>query len=110
MTKKATNFSIDKAGGSTSKPSVFDRIIKEINPNHIPAEYIDHISVQYHNGNVVELSGNEIEFPIPANKNVSSEDLDNIFKTMKDVRIFLNTNKLEDDINKLVEELLGSYC
>lgn len=110
MARKMTNFNIDKSMNTISKPSVFDRIIKEVEANNIPTTYIDHILVQYHNGSIVELKGDEIEFPIPVNKNPNGNDLENMFRTMKDVKIFLNTNKLEEDINKLVEKLLGNYC
>lgn len=111
MAKKiTTNFNLDNAIGRIAKPSVFDRIVKEIDAKEIPAEYIEQILVQYYDGNVVELSGDEIRHPIPLNRNASWEKMEDSFKKMRDVRVFINTDKLEMDINVLVEKLLGQYC
>jgi len=111
MAKKSiTNFNIDKALSRISKPSVFDRIIKEIDTNEIPSKYVEQIVVQYYDGNIVELKGEELTQPIPLNKDAKWEIMEDSFKKMKDVRIFLNTDKIEVDINIMVEKYLGKYC
>lgn len=108
--KKNTNFALDKALGRILKPSVFDRLVKEVEATEIPAKYIDQIVVQYYDGNVVELKGEDITSPIPVNKTADWEVMENSFKKMRDVRIFIATDKLERDVNELVEEHLGKYC
>ena len=108
--KTTTSFNIDKAISRIAKPSVFDRIVKEIEAKEIPAKYIEQILVQYYDGNVVELSGNELTHPIPVNKNASWEAMEDSFKKMRDVKIFINTDKLEKDINEEVEKILGNFC
>jgi hypothetical protein len=108
--KSTTSFNIDKAISRIAKPSVFDRIVKEIDAKEIPAKYIEQILVQYYDGNVIELSGSELTHPIPVNKNATWEMMEESFKKMRDVKIFINTDKLEKDINEKVEELLGNYC
>lgn len=108
--KSATSFNIDKAISRIAKPSVFDRIVKEIDAKEIPAKYIEQILVQYYDGNVIELSGSELTHPIPVNRNATWEMMEESFKKMRDVKIFINTDKLEKDINEKVEELLGNYC
>jgi len=108
--KSTTSFNIDKAIGRISKPSVFDRIVKEIDAREIPARYIEQILVQYYDGNVVELKGNELTHPIPVNKNAKWEVMEDSFKKMRDVKIFINTDRLEKDINEAVEKILGNYC
>lgn len=110
MSKKTTSFNIDNAISRIAKPSVFDRIVKEIDAKEIPAKYIEQILVQYYDGNVVELSGAEITHPIPMNKNISWDVMEDSFKQMRDVKIFVNTDKLEKDINEEVEKLLGTFC
>lgn len=110
MSKKITSFNIDKAISRIAKPSVFDRIVKEIDAKEIPVKYIESVLVQYYDGNVVELSGSQITQPIPMNKNPQWEHMEDAVKKMRDVKIFINTEQLEKDINELVEELLGSYC
>jgi hypothetical protein len=111
MTKKiTTSFNLDKAISRIAKPSVFDRIVKEIDASEIPAKYIEQILVQYYDGNVIELKGNEITHPIPLNKNASWDKMEDSFKKMRDVKVFINTEKLELDVNELVERILGNYC
>ena len=111
MSKKVTtSFNLDKAISRITKPSVFDRIVKEIDAKEIPAKYIEQILVQYYDGNVIELSGSEITHPIPVSRNISWDVMEDSFKRMRDVKIFLNTDKIEADINLMVEEILGNYC
>jgi hypothetical protein len=110
MAKKITNFNLDKAISRIFKPSVFDRIVKEIDAKEIPSVYIEQILVQYYDGTIVELSGNEITHPIPVNRNATWEMMEDSFKKMRDVKIFISTDKLEKDINVMVEDLLGKYC
>jgi hypothetical protein len=108
--RTTTSFNIDKAISRIARPSVFDRIVKEIDATEIPAKYIEQILVQYYDGNVVELSGSELTHPIPVNRNASWEAMENAFKKMRDVKVFINTDKLEKDINEQVEKYLGSHC
>ena len=110
MAKKITNFSIDKALGKIIRPSVFDRIVKEIDAKEIPARYIEQILVQYYDGNIVELKGTELTHPIPMNKHASMEMMQESFKKMRDVKIFINTDVLEKDVNALVGKYLGAHC
>ena len=110
MSKKITNFSLDKAINRISRPSVFDRIVKEIDANEIPVRYVEQILVQYYDGNIVELSGDELTQPIPMNKSISWEKMEESYKKMRDVKVYINTELLEKDVNELVEKFLGLYC
>lgn len=89
---------------------MFDRIVKEIEAKEIPAKYIEQILVQFYDGNVVELSGDELKHPLPLNRKISWETMQDSFKKMRDVKIFIATGQLETDINILVEECLGKHC
>ena len=108
--KTTTSFNLDKAISRIAKPSVFDRIVKEIEAKEIPAKYIEQILVQYYDGNVVELKGAELTHPIPLNKNATWAAMEDSFKKMRDVKVFINTDRLEKDINEEVEKLLGTHC
>lgn len=110
MSNKRTSFEIDRALERIISPSVFDRIIKEVNPDEIPVDYIQQILVTYQDGTTVELSGEEISYPVPVNKNANWENMDESFRKMKEVKIFVNTLKLETDINMLVEKYIGGKC
>lgn len=108
--KTTTSFNLDKAISRIAKPSVFDRIVKEVFAKEIPAKYVEHIMVQYYDGNVVELSGSELTHPIPVNKDANWELMEESFKKMRDIKVFINTERLEKDINEMVEKYLGAHC
>ena len=108
--RKGASFGIDRAMSRLSKPSVFDRIVKEDEATEIPAKYIEQILIQFHDGNIVELKGEDITLPIPLNKDACWEDMEESFKKMRDVKVFISTDKLEEDINIMVEEYLSKYC
>lgn len=111
MAKKiVTSFNINKAVSRTSRPSVFDRIVKEIDAKEIPTEYIDQILVQYTDGNIVDLSGNDLINPLLIDKTSLCDIMDYPFRQIRDVEIFIKSDKLEDDINDVVEYYLGIYC
>lgn len=110
MAKKITRFKLDNTIGRISKPSVFDRIVKEIDANEIPAKYIEQILVQYYDGNIVELSRDEIIYPIQVNKDSNWEMTEDTFNKMRDVKVFISTDRLEEDVNGMVEEYLGRFC
>lgn len=110
MATKKTSFNLDKAISRIAKPSVFDRIVKEVDAQEIPVKYVEQILVQYYDGNVVELKGSELTHPIPVNKNMSMEAMQQSFRKMRDVKVFIATDRLEEDINLLVDEILGKYC
>lgn len=108
--KTTTSFNLDRAISRITKPSVFDRIVKEVIAKEIPAKYIEQILVQYYDGNVIELKGDEITHPIPLNRKISFETMEESFRHMRDVKVFINTDKLEKDINEAVEKILGEFC
>ena len=108
--KTTTSFNLDIAISRITRPSVFDRIVKEVEAKEIPAKYIEQILVQYYDGNVIELSGDEITHPIPLNRNPSWEQMEDAYKKLRDVKIFINTEVLEKDVNEMVEKILGLYC
>lgn len=107
---KKPSFSLDSAIGRLTKPSVFARIVSEIDTNQIPSRYIEQILVQCQDGSVVDLSGDKITWPAPVDKNALWANLEESFSHMQDVKIFINTSILEEDVNILVEQLLGKLC
>lgn len=110
MTKKITSVSIDTASNRVAKTNIFDRLVNEINATEIPAIYIDSIIVQYYDGSIVELRGNEITHPIPMSSDSEIAGHENATSKMKDVRVCIATDKLGIDINLLVEKYLGKFC
>ncbi len=109
MTKKIS-FDLDKTISKVSRPSVFDRIVREIDAIEIPPSYIQSILIQYHDGSIIELEGSALKYPIPMIKGKSWDRMEELFKKMKDIKVFIATDRLEEDVNQMVEEYLGKYC
>lgn len=106
--KKVSPFELSQALNQITSESVFDRLIKEIDAKEIPAKYIEYISVSYKDGNTVELTGQELSHPIPLNKNASWADMETSFKKVKNVRVFIDTKKLEVDVTNEINKLIGN--
>ena len=109
MTKRTT-FNVDKTVNTIAKYAVFDRIVNEIDPEEIPAKYIDQIRVLYQDGSVVLLSGKELEAPLPTARHSDPQVIEKFYRQMKEVRLFLNNVILEQDISAMVETHLGKHC
>lgn len=88
------------------RSTVFNRLVNEVEAYEIPPKYIEKITVYYANGSVIDLLGDEISKPVPVNHDGSWEALNKIYKNIEEVTVFINTPKLEIDINEQVEGLL----
>lgn len=110
MAKRITGVNVDKAIGRITRPSVFDRIVKEIDANEVPSKFVETVIVQYLDGSIVELTGKELTYPVPINRRASLESLEEAYKKMRDVKVFINVEKLEREVNILVEQYLGKHC
>ena len=104
----SNKFVLSHSLDSLTNESFFDKLIKEINPGEIPAKYIHWMTVVYINGETVNLTGKEISHPIPLNKNASLKELETSFKKVKNIKVFINTRKLEYDVNRKIKHLLDN--
>ncbi len=110
MAKKTPVSGFDDTISRIARPSVFDRIVKEIDTKEIPPRYVDTVIIQYQDGTVTEIPGSELKKPISMNKPAGWDKLDGNLKKMRDVRVLINITQLEKDINAMVETILGKYC
>jgi len=101
---------LDRALKRLVTPSVFDRLVREIDASEVPATYIEQIVVHFNNGSTVELSGKEISNPIPVNRDGNWEEMGEAYKNIKEVKVFIDTQNLETDVNGMVEDYLGGRC
>lgn len=104
------SFDLDKAVSRVAKPSVFDRLVREIDCIQIPPRYIQTVLIQYNDGSVVEVEGGDLKYSIPMHKDAKWEKVDEVFRDMKDLKVFIDTETLEKDVNLMVEDFLGKYC
>lgn len=105
---KRSQFDIEKVLEQLASPSVFDRFVKEIEVDEIPIKYIDSIMVFYHDGKIVELRGDDIKNPIPVNREATWESMSEVFKEMREVKVYINILQLEEDVNKELEKYTGN--
>lgn len=107
---KKISFDLDKAINRITRPSVFDRIVREIDAIEIPTKYIQSVVIQYYDGKIFELDGIDLKNPIPLTKGPAWDKMEEKFKKMKDIKVFIATEKLEEDVNVAVELYLGKFC
>jgi len=106
---KSTTFELRKALGDFTKTSVFDKIMKEIDHLEIPSKYIDQVVIQYKDGTFSEIKGSDMSGSAFIEKSMWDK-IEGDNQKIKDIRAFINVEKLECDVNKLVEDYLGKYC
>lgn len=87
--------------------SEFYKILDGIEPIEIPTEYIDHLEIYYIDNSCLELSNDDLKYVMPINKYAPKKELQEMFKKMKEVRIFLNLDHLEKSINESIDKLLN---
>lgn len=96
-------------GAPADGKSPFSRIISEISATYIPANYIERLIVTYKDGSVIEMTGDEIDFPVPINQKIDSKRLHSHYRNVQEVKVFLKMQKLEHDINAIIIDKLGKY-
>ena len=92
-----------------SKPSVFDRLIKEILIIQVPVKYIQKLTIHYSDGNVINWTGNELTQSTTVLDTSKWEQLSSVYKRMKQIKIVIDTNLLEEDVNQALDKLLTKH-
>ena len=110
MSKKISGFNVERAADNTARSTVFDRIIKEIEPVEIPAKYVQRLQVHYKDGTTLEIQGDSINQPLPISKDTARALVDDGVRQVQDIRVFLKIDAIETDVNNMVSELLNRYC
>lgn len=110
MSKKLPDMNLKKTTKKSTRLSIFDRIVREIDAVEIPTRYIEQIIVQYYDGGVTEIYPDDISLPESINKDNTKAALETSGNEIKDLRIFINTERLEKDVNEELEKILGKYC
>lgn len=108
MSKKSlTNFTLEKAFAPISKSSVIDQILTEIEIKEIPIKYIECVLIQYFDGEKLKIEPSFLKHSVSLNNGITSNFEE---YTTKDVRVFISTEKLESDVNKILNRLLEKFC
>lgn len=96
-------------GEPQGPPAPFARLIGEIYATKVPSRYIERIVITYLDGTHIEMSGDEIVLPVPLNKNFNPNSVHEKYKNVKEIKVFLKLEKLENDINTIIMNKLGKY-
>lgn len=107
--KKKFNLSLNQSQSNIPKLSEFDNIINNIDATVIPVMYISYINVIYNDGTIVTLNSEYIKHPLPVNKPKSWKDLGEHFEDIKDVKVFINVELLEKNINQYVDSVYSKF-
>jgi len=84
----------------------FDIYLREVDVSYIPAQFVESVAVFYTSGNVVELTNDEILTDIViANNRPKIESIDTKDPTIADVRVYVNTEKLQEYANQIIDDL-----
>lgn len=89
--------------------SPFDQFIDDDNMEIVPTRYIIQITVVYKNGTEIRISGEQLNQPLPVNKYSPWEEMQEVYKRIQEIKVQLDINLLEFDINYEVEELFREF-
>jgi hypothetical protein len=92
---------------SVNSESEFYKILDGIEPIEIPTEYIDYLEIYYIDNSCLELKSDDLKYIMPISTCAPKKELQEIFKKMKEVRIFLNLEYLEKSINESIDKILN---
>ena len=105
MSDKNPKIHIDRR----KKSSDFERILSEVDAEEIPAEFIEYISIHYADGSVIEILGSEIAYPVPIRRNEKWKRLETNNRKISDLKVYVNLQKLEREINKVVSKWTADF-
>lgn len=87
----------------------FDQYIKEVDKTHIPQEYVQSVTVKYNDGTRVELKGEDVYTDINLYYGNIGDFNGEPLKKIADVKVFVDTIKLESIINKEIDDLFARH-
>lgn len=85
--------------------SIIVELLRDIEISEIPSKYIDSIEVGYSNGMTITLSGAEVKQPIPVIRGGNKKPVDDRFKEVTSVRVFIDLDSMENDINSRIDKM-----
>ena len=103
------NNNFDQLMNRIAKPSLFDTFLNESQIAEVPAKYIERIIIYYSGGKSMEFTGRDIDQPIPIRKKIRQAQFGKLFDRMEEFKIFVDTVKLEKDVNIEVNKYLDRF-
>lgn len=91
--------------GNALSTKGLSRMIKDLDPQKVPARYIEKIILTMPDEQVIELSGEDLTDPIPVEGSIQWNSIKDKFKGVKNIKIIIDVLALEHDIDLLKKEI-----
>lgn len=109
MENNSNENNLQKALKNLVKKNPFDQYIREVETTHIPVEFIQHVTIQYKDGSIVELDGGDVLADVEVNRGSKTPMKDVNNEKIADVRVFVDTIKLQKSIDDKIDELFNRH-
>ena len=109
MPREPSRNDLKRALDRITKPNEYDEIIKQVTPTIIPTRLIEHVAVHYNDGTIVSLSAADITSPIPVKQAMSKEEKMITRAQMADVKVYINTDALRDEVEDYIDTLFSKF-
>lgn len=87
----------------------FDRIMEEIHPMSIPAQFVRQVVVKMKNGQSISLAGDELLQPLPMQENVGWDKLAKRFDQIDDVEVQIDVPGIKQNVVLNVKNILKQH-
>jgi hypothetical protein len=86
----------------------FEEILKDVVMEEVPIEYITHIQLKLHNGDILEFNHEELVGMKDASEVLKAKGLEHLRDTIQDIEVFIDSAKIKGRVVQYVRQLLQS--
>jgi hypothetical protein len=90
------------------KDRSFEEILKDVVMEEVPIEYITHIQLKLHNGEVLEFNQEELVGMKDAGEVLKAKGLEHLRENVQDIEVFIDSAKIKNKVVQYVRNLLTS--
>lgn len=87
----------------------FDRLMEEIFPMSIPAQFVKSIVVKMKNGQSINLTGEELLHPLPMAESMGWDKLASHFEQIDDIEVQIDVDGIRESVVMNVQNILNSH-
>lgn len=87
----------------------FDRLMEEIIPMSIPANFVKKVKVTLKTGPIIELTGPELLHPLPMMENLGWDKLSKKFENIEDVEVMIDVPAIKQNVVMNVKNILSRH-
>ena len=91
------------------KEGEFSKIMEEIFPVSIPAQFVKEIVVKFGDGKEVILSGEELSHPVPVAEGMNWDRLKNQFDKIVDIDVLIDIPAIQHNVSQNVKKILDNH-